>query len=35
MIELELGFIAAISILNLIGNIIILALIYGILELDD
>ena len=32
MIELALGLIAATSILNLIGNIIILALIYGSLE---
>lgn len=29
MIELELGFIAAVSVVNLIGNIIILAIIYG------
>ena len=35
MIEVALGVIAAISVLNLIGNIIILALIYGVLELDD
>ena len=35
MIELELGFIAAICVVNLIVNIIILALIYGILELED
>ena len=35
MIELELGFIAAVSVINLIANIIILALIYGLLELDD
>ena len=32
MIELELGFIAAISVVNLIVNIIILAIIYGMLE---
>ena len=32
MIELELGFIAAVSVVNLIANIIILALIYGIWE---
>ena len=35
MIELELGFIAAVTVVNLIANIIILALIYGLLELDD
>ena len=35
MIELELGFIATISVVNLIVNIIILALIYGVLELED
>ena len=35
MIELELGFIATVSVVNLIANIIILALIYGSLELDD
>ena len=35
MIELELGFIAAVSVVNLIVNIIILAIIYGLLELDD
>ena len=35
MIELELGFIAAICVVNLIVNIIILALIYGVLELED
>ena len=35
MIELELGFIAAVSVVNLIVNIIILALIYGLLELED
>ena len=32
MIELELGFIAAMSVVNLIVNIIILAIIYGMLE---
>ena len=32
MIELELGFIAAICVINLIGNTIILAVIRGILE---
>lgn len=32
MIELALGVIAAISVLNLIGNTIILAIIYGTLE---
>lgn len=32
MIELELGFIAAMSVVNLIVNIIILAIIYGLLE---
>ena len=32
MAELVLGFIAATSVLNLIGNIIILAVIRGILE---
>ena len=32
MIELELGFIAAICVVNLIVNIIILAFIYGMLE---
>ena len=32
MIELELGFIAAISVINLIVNIIILAIIYGMLD---
>ena len=32
MIELELGFIAAMSVINLIVNIIILAIIYGMLE---
>ena len=32
MTELELGFIAAVSVVNLIVNIIILALIYGLLE---
>ena len=32
MVELELGFIAATSVLNLIGNIIILAVIRGMLE---
>ena len=35
MIELELGFIATISVINLIENLIILALIWGILELED
>ena len=35
MIELGLGFIAAVSVANLIVNIIILALIYGVLELED
>ena len=35
MIELELGFIAAISVVNLIVNIILLAVIYGLLELED
>ena len=35
MIELELGFIATVSVVNLIVNIIILALIYGVLELED
>ena len=35
MTELELGFIAAMSVVNLIVNIIILALIYGVLELED
>ena len=35
MTELELGFIAAMSVVNLIVNIIILALIYGLLELED
>lgn len=32
MIELELGFIAAMSVVNLIVNIIILAIIYGMLD---
>lgn len=32
MIELELGFIAAVSVINLIVNIIILAIIYGMLD---
>ena len=32
MIEVALGFIAAISVLNLIGNTIILAVIRGLLE---
>ena len=32
MIELALGFIAATSVLNLVGNIIILAVIRGMLE---
>ena len=35
MIELELGFIAALCVINLIVNIIILAIMYGMLELDD
>lgn len=35
MIELELGFIAAMSVVNLIVNIIILAIIYGILDVED
>ena len=35
MIEIALGFMAAISVLNLIVNIIILAIIYGLLELGD
>ena len=35
MIEIALGFMAAISVLNLIGNIIILAIMYGVLELED
>ena len=35
MIELELGFIAAMCVVNLIVNIIILAFIYGMLELED
>ena len=35
MIELELGFIAAVTVVNLIVNIIILAIIYGILEMED
>ena len=35
MIEWVLGFTAAISVINLIANIIILAIIYGILELED
>ena len=35
MIEIVLGFTAAISVLNLIVNIIILAIIYGLLELGD
>ena len=32
MIELELGFIAAICVINLIGNTIILAVMYGTWE---
>lgn len=32
MIEVELGFIAAMSVVNLIVNIIILAIIYGMLD---
>lgn len=32
MIELELGFIAAVTVVNLIGNIIILAIMYGMLD---
>ncbi len=32
MIELELGFIAAVCVINFIANIIILAIIYGMLE---
>ena len=32
MIELELGFIAAMSVVNLIVNIIILAIMYGLLD---
>ena len=35
MIELELGFIAAMSVVNLIVNIIILAIIYGVMEEKD
>ena len=35
MIEWVLGFTAAISVLNLIVNIIILAIMYGSLELED
>ena len=35
MIEFALSFIAAISVLNLIGNTIILAVIRGVLELKD
>ena len=35
MIEIALGFMAAISVLNLIGNTIILAIMYGVLELED
>ena len=35
MTELVLGLIAAISVLNLIGNTIILAVIRGILEMED
>ena len=35
MTELVLGLIAAISVLNLIGNTIILAIIRGILEMED
>ena len=32
MIELELGFIAAVCVVNLIVNIIILAMMYGMLD---
>ena len=32
MIELELGFIATVSVVNLIVNIMILAIMYGMLE---
>ena len=32
MIELELGFIATVSVVNLIVNIIILAIMYGMLD---
>ena len=32
MIELELGFIAAVCVVNLIANIIILAMMYGMLD---
>ena len=35
MIEWVLGFTAAISVVNLIVNIIIIAIIYGVLELED
>lgn len=35
MIEWVLGFTAAISVINSIVNIIIIALIYGVLELED
>ena len=35
MTELELGFIATMCVVNLIVNIIILAIIYGILGLED
>lgn len=35
MIELELGFIAAMSVVNWIVNIIILAIIYGVMEAKD
>ena len=35
MIEVALGVIAAISVVNLIVNIIIIAIIYGMLELED
>ena len=35
MIEWVLGFTAAISVINSIVNIIIIAIIYGILELED
>lgn len=35
MIELELGFIATVSVVNFIVNIIILAIIYGVMEAED
>jgi len=35
MTEWALGFIATISVVNLIVNIILLAVIYGVLELED